>query len=437
MITPRQTRLVRVAGLRAFQAAIAEAACDGPVAACRARAVIVPTRAASHELRRTIERLWLPRDPRPGAALALPDLVTRDDWYGLLHGRLAGAPPRASEFEREVLFGRAAREAAEAGAPPPFPLRPGLVVEMLALYDELRRRHKTIEAFRRLLLTSLEPSADIDRGAARLLAQTRFMAEAFLAYERLIAASGRLDEHLLRARLLDPSAGVTLGQGIVSVADQNADPAGLWPADYDLLARMPGLERVDVMATEEMLATGLLERLHNDLLPGIVEERWPGVTAPLPALLAPPAETGRPHWLVRDREEELVEAVRRLRASAPTDGDPDAAGDRLAIVFQRPLPYVYLARHVFGAARMPYQAFDALPLAAEPYASTLDLVLSAVTADFTRGDTVALLRSPHLALGDDGSGLAAEETFVYAYLIIILLKDRIKTHNFNISKNIA
>jgi len=112
VITPRQTRLVRVAGLRAFQAAIAEAACDGPVAACRARAVIVPTRAAAHQLRRTIERLWLPRDPRPGAALALPDLVTRDDWYGLLHGRLAGAPPRASEFEREVLFGRAAREAA-------------------------------------------------------------------------------------------------------------------------------------------------------------------------------------------------------------------------------------------------------------------------------------------------------------------------------------
>jgi len=428
VITPRQTRLVRTAGLRAFQAAIAAAACDGPAAARRARAVIVPTRAAADELGRTIERVRPGGGPEPVAAPVLPDLVSRDDWYDLLHRRLATAPPRASEFEREVLFGRAARETAAAGAPPPFPLRPGLVVQMLGLYDELRRRHKTVEAFGRLLFSSLEPSADSDRGAARLVAQTRFMTGAFLAYERLMAASGRLDEHALRARLLDPSAGATLGHVIVTVPDQNADPAGLWPADFDLLARMPGLERVDVIATEEVLATGFLERLHNDLLPGIEEDRWTGAAEPPPVLLAPPGtrnvqgtftqrtrnghgadtepgETSRRYWLVRDREEELVDAVRHIRASAPPGGE-----DRVAVVFQRPLPYVYLARHVFGAARMPYQAFDALPLAAEPYVSTIDLVLSAAASDFTRGDTIALLRSPHLALADDGAPLSAGET---------------------------
>jgi len=400
VITPRQTRLVRTAGPRAFQAAIAASACDGPRDARHARAVIVPTGAAADQLRRTIARARPGDDPE-----ALPALASRDEWYDLLHRSLAAAPPRTSEFEREVLFGRAAREAAAAGAPPPFPLRPGLVVELVGLYDELRRRHRTVEAFGRLLFSSLEPSADTDRGAARLVAQTRFMTEAFLAYERLVAASGRLDEHALRARLLDPAAGTSLRHVIVTVPDQNADPAGLWPADYDLLARMPGLERVDVIATEEVLATGFLERLHNDLLPGIDEERWAGPAAPPPVLLVPPGGADRRHWLLRDREEELVEAVRHLHATA-TDG----RNERSAIVFQRPLPYVYLARHVFGSARMPYQTFDALPLAAEPYVATLDLVLSAATSDFTRGDTVALLRSPHLALSDDDAPLVAGET---------------------------
>ena len=44
-------------------------------------------------------------------------------------------------------------------------------------------------------------------------------------------------------------------------------PHGLWTADFDLLSRLPGLDRVDVVATEALLATGFHERLH-DLLPG-------------------------------------------------------------------------------------------------------------------------------------------------------------------------
>ncbi len=408
MITPRRTRLVRTPDLRAFHAAIAALACDGGLLACRRRAVIVPTRAAAGELRRTIENHRTGAGAGGPTALALPDLVTRDDWYRLLHRRLGEAPPVASEFEREVLFGRAARQAAAAGAPPPFPLRPGLVVEMLALYDELHRRHRTIDAFERLLVGSLEPSAELDRGASRLLAQTRFLVAAFRAQAGLIEASGRLDEHALRARLLARQGTPPLGHVVVTVPDQNADPHGLWPADYDLLARLPGLERVDVVATEETLATGFLERVH-DLLPGIEPVRSGGEGSGRPLLVAPPADLERPFFLARDREEELVEAVRRMRARG---GDADAS-DRRAIVFQRPLPYVYLARQVFGAARLPYQTLDALPLAAEPYAAALDLVISAATSGFTRGDTVALLRSPHFLLAPDGAPLEPEETAAF------------------------
>src|SRR6185503_6721317 len=53
-----------------------------------------------------------------------------------------------------------------------------------------------------------------------------------------------------------------------------------------------------------------------------------------------------------------------------------------------------------GAAGIPYQAFDTLPLAAEPTAAALDLILDAVASNFTRASLVALLRSPHFAFTD-------------------------------------
>src|SRR6185436_3532990 len=46
--------------------------------------------------------------------------------------------------------------------------------------------------------------------------------------------------------------------------------------------------------------------------------------------------------------------------------------------------------------------FDALPLAAEPYAAALDLVFEFVTSNFTREPVVALLGSPHLSFEVDG-----------------------------------
>jgi ATP-dependent helicase/nuclease subunit B len=70
-------------------------------------------------------------------------------------------------------------------------------------------------------------------------------------------------------------------------------------------------------------------------------------------------------------------------------------------VFKRPLPYLYLARDVFGGAAIPYQTFDALPLAAEPFAAALDVVLEFVESQFSRDATIALLRSPHLRVGSE------------------------------------
>jgi hypothetical protein len=165
MISPRRTRLVRTADLRAFQRAIFDCLPADPdrVRDC---AVIVPTRGAAEELHRTLARL---ADPAPE-----PGLVTRDEFYDMLRERLPGSPAATSAFDREVLLRRAARQAHLSGAEPPFNLRAGLIREMLALYDDLRRHHRTVADFARLTIGTLEPAAGIDRGAARLLAADAF-----------------------------------------------------------------------------------------------------------------------------------------------------------------------------------------------------------------------------------------------------------------------
>lgn len=419
MITPRITRLLRVPDLQAMHAAIAQLSCTD-AASARACAVLVPTRGAAEALRRTLENLCLSAE---APAVVLPDIVTRTELYERLHERIPGVPARLSELEREVIFRRAALDASASGTAAPFKLRPGLVVEILAFYDELRRRDRTIDAFERLMFGSLEGSAEIDRGAERLLRLTRFLGAAFRVFEDRVEKTGRVDEHGLRALLiggdgaaalkgcatsvtnaLRGSAGAAHARAyrhvIVTVPDQAADARGLWLADYDLLARLPGLERLDVIATENVLASGFHQRVH-DVLPGIEEERV-GVPAPPPVLSAPDA-TGSDEpvrWTVcRDREEELVEVARAVKRRTGT------SLDRSAVVFQRPLPYLYLARQVFADARVPYQALDSLPLAAEPFAAALDLVFSFVISEATRGSAVELLGSPHWVFEDAGRRL--------------------------------
>ncbi len=178
-----------------MQAAIGRAALDpgtsgpGSTGILRARgcAVVLPSRGAAEALRRTLENLSL-TDASP--AVLLPDLLTRSELYQGLSLGLGGAPARLTDFEREVIFRRAAEDAAEGGAPAPFRLRPGLVVEILAFYDELRRRDRTVEAFERLMIGALEGSAGIDRGAERLLRLPAFSRRRSISSKRACATPG-------------------------------------------------------------------------------------------------------------------------------------------------------------------------------------------------------------------------------------------------------
>ena len=118
MITPRTTRLLRTADLRAFHRAILSCIPVDPIDA-RSCAVIVASRGAGEEFRRTIEHLTL-SPGAGGAARALPDLTTRDDFYERLRERIPEIPALLTPFDREVLLRRSARAAHVAGAEPPL-----------------------------------------------------------------------------------------------------------------------------------------------------------------------------------------------------------------------------------------------------------------------------------------------------------------------------
>ena len=391
VITPRQTRLLRTPTLPAFQQAIRDAIGDAEPSQVRSMAVVVPTRAAADQLRRT-----LTAGPRSGS---MPAVVTRAEWYEWLRVRLDPVPSQLTLVEREVIGELAARDAVAAGQSPPFNLRPGLVGALLAFYDELRRYRRTTDTFERLVVEDLEPTAELDRGARRLLLQTRFLVAAFRAYERRRDGLDRVDEHTLRATLLEASRFTPVSEVIVTTPDQVAHPAGLYPADFDLLARMPNLPRVTLIATDAILDAGYRERL-DDWLPGLDDQRV-GETGHRPVIVVPDTVDDRAYFVWRDREEELRAIAREAHRLASADGRAPATA---AVVVQRPLPYLYLALSAFDELDVPTQAGDGLPLATEPYVAVIDLVLDVVDANFRRAAIIALLRSPHFAFeGDDPS----------------------------------
>ena len=215
---------------------------------------------------------------------------------------------------------------------------------MLRFYDLLRRQSQQVKRFEELITEALG-SSDIDRGAQRMRDQTQFLANAFREYERRVRESGAVDEHLLRERLVTEAAPEPVTDVLITVADWIADADGLFVADFDLLARIPGLTSLDIVATERLLGSGLHERLHN-WLPGIQESQVASqksqvesqvasqmsqvesqvashesqvancelrATSGESRLLVPEgAPPDEPWWVHRDREEELIAVVRQI-----------------------------------------------------------------------------------------------------------------------------
>ena len=397
MITPRVTRLVRVGSLQVFREAARSLAIQGSPLDARNRLVIVPTRAAAEQLTRHIE------DTATRAAVILPDFATVSESVRRFADRLTAPRRELSAEEREVLLRVACRTVMAGGIEPPFRVRPGLVAEMVRFYDDLRRHQKDVDTFERLALGMLEPGAADDRGARQLADQTRFLAAVFRDFERRCLAHGA-DEHELRRLIVVNASPRGYRHVVVTVTDRTVDPFGLTAADWDLLARVPGVTQVDVLVTDRQLAGTLHERIHT-LLPEIQEVRFdPPLIVREPVVTVP--DTDASVCVARDREEEVAAFARRVKTAFRQRRLTSL--DRAALVVQQPLPYVYLARAVLGSAGLPCQLFDALPLAAEPYAAGLDLVLSFVSSGFARIPGIQLLRSPHFQFGDSEGRRASD-----------------------------
>jgi RecB family exonuclease len=380
VITPRRTRLVRVPDLQAFRSTISTLVQESRVPICQSL-IVVPTSGAAKQLQQ-----WIPDATG----------VTRNQLYDALHARLSPPPRRLTAIERDVLAQASARAVAAAGAELSFQLRPGLVAEMIRFYDHVRRQSQQVDRFEALIDDALGGD-ELDHAVGRLRRQTRFLADAFREYERRARDTGACDEHGLREHLIAETAADPVTRIIVTVADWIADPDGLYVADFDLLARIPALESIEIVATEGVLASGFDERLH-DWWPGIDEHRAEGSDR-RPRLVTPPRSShGELWWTHRDCEEELIAVARRVHQRLR--GGENVALGRVAVVFKRPLPYLYLAPKVFGEAGIPYQTSSALPLASEPTAAALDLVLDAAASRFTRSTIAALLRSPHFVFLD-------------------------------------
>ena len=397
MITPRRIRLLRAPDLAGYRHTLVDLtrALDRSTAA--ETFVLVPTAAAAVQLARTLDDR-LPDHPHR------PQIGSRGDFYAALIARLPEPLRLLTGFEREALLAAAARDAEEGGAPPPFHVRPALVAEMLALYDDVRRLGRSGDDFDRLLTGELEPAAESDRGAAQLLEQTRFLSAAFRAYETRVSDGGAVDEHGARARLLKVAPARPLRHVVVAVGDRPFDADGYWPADVTTLTSIPGLESIDIISTEAVLEAGFLERLQLAFVEievaTVIETetvRLKPDAALLPALVVPPDGLA---FSYRDREDELEAVARRIKADRRRGVTTPL--HRIGLVVARPLPYLYLAREVFAGAGIPYEAGDALPLAAEPYAAAVDVVLECAAANFTRRALMALLQSPHFRFSLDG-----------------------------------
>src|SRR5262249_29398949 len=134
--------------------------------------VIVPTVAAAEQLRRTMREAA----PGEGGSVTTADPVTRDQLYERLAARLNPQPVRLAAPERAATGALAVRHVTAAGVAPPFRLRPRLMAEIARFYDQLKRQGQPVTRYEELLAESLERDLDLDRGARRMLQQTRFLA---------------------------------------------------------------------------------------------------------------------------------------------------------------------------------------------------------------------------------------------------------------------
>ncbi|MGH9390761.1 MAG: hypothetical protein ACRD1Z_14180, partial [Vicinamibacteria bacterium] len=292
---------------------------------------------------------------------------------------------------REALLESAFAKVQAEGLVPPFGLRGGLARRVLDLYDEILARSpleggdRGLDGFFARALEELD--APDDEGAMKLAAQTRFLHASIEEYRSVLNGLGELG-------LLDaPSARLALsGEDFPFERVFVVGSETLGVADLDLLSKAPALAELFVVIPSP--ANELPEPLARRFsVVKAMEDGRADLDSP-PRLLVPGRE-GELTFVARDREEAFTDVARLLKALEDDGRLPPL--HRIGVVVPRPLPYLYLAKKVFGEAGIPHQLQDSFPLATEPYVAAVDLVLELVATSSHRDSALALLRSPFFA----------------------------------------
>ena len=122
---------------------------------------------------------------------------------------------------------------------------------------------------------------------------------------------------------------------VLAVGDYASDRHGLLTAHWDLLARVPGLNRIDLIATDGVVAGAFHERIHQ-LLPGIEEVHLaPDAEWPAPVLLVPPGGVRRRRAIAKRKSRGLRGGF--VMRFAPEMRCPRLAGSRWSSVGRFPM----------------------------------------------------------------------------------------------------
>ena len=348
----------------------------GGVLALRDVALLVPTAAAGHLLRNTLEQTLL----EDRTAVVLPTISTMSSLTTNLVERSLGRVRWVDPLLREALLEQALEEAAESGTRPPFALREALSSRILAWSDHLWMTGHRIEDF--LARAQAEFDVPEDVGAERMATQTRFLGEGLRRYAAKLSSLERQDISTVFSALLE-EGGPFPYRRVFALGED-----ALRPRELSFLISIAGAACLELVLPERIADAHSVRSLRHAVP---FEEKRSG-PSPATASLLPPSHDGQTALVARDREEVLSGVARLLKARAAAGALPPL--NRIAVVVPSPLPYIYLAKKTLGEAGIPYQLQDDFPLATEPYLAAVDLVLTFVELDGRRSAALALLRSP-------------------------------------------
>ncbi len=301
---------------------------------------------------------------------------------------------------REALLDQAFTVASESGHPPPFTVRAGLSRIVFSLYDSLSLKGYNFEEFSKKILNEFDILGDV--GAERMVQQTNFLLYSFRYYQK----------ELQRLKLDDT---VTIHQSLINSQIKNNygnififGEKPLQYSEISFLLSFPKIDHLEIILPESMEEIHSIQILTTKITFSITRHKDSQRNSP--TFLVPSREKDIV-FTARDREEVFTSIAKLLKLLKRNNTLPQL--NRIAIIVPDPLPYLYLAKQVFGQSGIPYQLKNGFPLSTEPYLAAFDLIFDFLEDDASHATSFSLLRNPFFKFSNIDN--EAFEALAYEY----------------------